>query len=493
MAISNANANGIPFIKNTKGIPKSIKDAMILWYDIAKQKATNESMVSNPILKDFSGNDNDATCYNFAWSGMSGIGGYVQSNFNIRANNTATRRVSVSDNIVTYQEIDGTVIGANGLVLFDIGTNWNKDVETKVKAGKYGLNVYATEPKGVNPKNILSLSPYETGSFTYAQSDYDDGKTVIMFGNTIEVPVGEANSFEFLPLYPNALVSDGVDDYAMVQNRYAVDFTYKNEYNSLWLINSNRATGTIEKSKITITSISNLSIQVYYQCTNSQIAFTIPKTKVKITGLTDGQTISYYDSANSFEDILIDSDGIYELPAFESNGNGMYYGFRCNKLQDTCDITIEQLPINKSLILTKEQGFTVLAKRKWISDINSKSQGFATKGTSAKWVDGAFYFECVEGNGSAPFNRVFDNSNGQRGINYISNFTENDITYLTSKEYNGSPLKNIGDAVDTDKLQLFKLTFDTTLNLSSIALYSFILFNRDLTSDEIDWVKYNLL
>ena len=42
-------------------------------------------------------------------------------------------------------------------------------------------------------------------------------------------------------------------------------------------------------------------------------------------------------------------------------------------------------------------------------------------------------------------------------------------------------------------LQLFKLTFDTTLNLSSIALYSFILFDRDLSTDEIDWVKTNIL
>ena len=309
--------------------------------------------------------------------------------------------------------------------------------------------------------------------------------TCYNFAWTEESGIGTTN-------YPNALVSDGVDDYAMVQNKYAVDFTYKNEYNSIWLINSNRATGTIEKSKITITSISNLSIQVYYQCTNSQTAFNVPKTKVKITGLTDGQTISYYDSANSFEDILIDSDGIYELPTFESNGNGTYYGFKCNKLQDTCNITIEQLPINKSLILTKEQGFTVLAKRKWISDINSKSQGLATKGTSAKWIDGAFYFEGVEANGTSPFNRVFDNSNGQRGVNYVSSFTENDITYLTSKEYNGSPLNNIGDGVDTDKLELFKLSFDTT-NLSSIALYSFILFDRDLASGEIDWVKTNIL
>lgn len=213
--VGNANANGIPFLKRY-GIPSAIKNSMVLWYDIARQGATNESMAENPILKDLSGNGHDATCYNFGWSGMSGIGGYVQSNFHIGSNNESIYSVSVSDNIVTYQKINGTVITADSLVLYSHGTNWNKDVKTKVKAGKYGLNVYVYESYN-NKTNILSLPPYKTGSFTYSQSDYDDGKDVIMFGNTIDVPVGETNSFEFLPLYPNALVFDGEDDYALVE------------------------------------------------------------------------------------------------------------------------------------------------------------------------------------------------------------------------------------------------------------------------------------
>ena len=75
MAI-NAIGNGIPFLKG-EGISSSIKKAMILWYDLKRQGATNESMKTNPILKDLSGNGHDAACYNFAWSGMSGIGGYT--------------------------------------------------------------------------------------------------------------------------------------------------------------------------------------------------------------------------------------------------------------------------------------------------------------------------------------------------------------------------------------------------------------------------------
>ena len=46
---------------------------MVLWYDLKKQGATNESMASNPTLRDLSGNGHDATCYNFAWTEESGI------------------------------------------------------------------------------------------------------------------------------------------------------------------------------------------------------------------------------------------------------------------------------------------------------------------------------------------------------------------------------------------------------------------------------------
>lgn len=64
----------IPSNNRRKIIPKAIRDAMVLWYDIKRQGATNETMSANPILKDHSGNGHDATCYNFAWNTMSGIG-----------------------------------------------------------------------------------------------------------------------------------------------------------------------------------------------------------------------------------------------------------------------------------------------------------------------------------------------------------------------------------------------------------------------------------
>ena len=54
-------------------IGQDIMQSMVLWYDLKKQGATNESMAENPVLRDLSGNGHDATCYNFSWTEESGI------------------------------------------------------------------------------------------------------------------------------------------------------------------------------------------------------------------------------------------------------------------------------------------------------------------------------------------------------------------------------------------------------------------------------------
>lgn len=142
-------------------------------------------------------------------------------------------------------------------------------------------------------------------------------------------------------------------------------------------------------------------------------------------------------------------------------------------------------------ILNKEDGFTVIARRKWIGDPYSKSQGFVSKGSKVGWADGAFYFEGADLEGVILFNRVFDIAG--KGVNIISNFTQEDITYLTSKKYNDSEIKYIGDGIDTDELVIFRLCTTENSNYSSIALYSLLLFNRDLTDEEIEWVKANII
>lgn len=206
MAI-NAIGNGIPFLKG-EGISSSIKKAMVLWYDLKRQGATNESMKTNPILKDLSGNGHDATCYNFAWSGMSGIGGYtnfredpVRGNFEILGTQKWLIKSLKTESGLSKEPIVCEAISFNG---------HGKTLTIKVD----GI------PEG-SPSNFLvvrnNLSEFvvelHNGDNTVTFSEDTEGYFIFKFEN-----VDLVNNFiiEVLPQYPNALVADGVDDYVRI-------------------------------------------------------------------------------------------------------------------------------------------------------------------------------------------------------------------------------------------------------------------------------------
>lgn len=64
---------GVNFSAKKKGIPPEILSALVCWYSPKRQKSTNESLMENPVLRDLSGNGNDLTMYNFAFTEDSGI------------------------------------------------------------------------------------------------------------------------------------------------------------------------------------------------------------------------------------------------------------------------------------------------------------------------------------------------------------------------------------------------------------------------------------
>ena len=231
----------------TDTIENDIMSSMVLWYDLKKQGATNESMAENPVLRDLSGNGHDATCYNFAWTEESGI-------------------------------------------------------------------------------------------------------------STTE--------------YPEALVSDGVDDY------------------------------------------------------------------IYVSGLP----------------ILTPDKGVSGLP-----------------------------------ILTPDKGYTVIAKRKWINEDLSDVTAFLSKASSNMGSDGAFMFEAKDNTSKRKLCKSF----WRDLILTEEGFHKSDITYQTSVKYNDKPM-NTGSGIDTDKLLFF--VFSNVANYNGrFVLYSTILFDRDLTTEEIEWVKTNLI
>jgi hypothetical protein len=152
---------------------------------------TNEQMAANPVWVDKTGNGHDLQMKNFAWKGMSGVGGYGDENYQTFYKFTLDDYVFIaSPPGVKHMNFTFRVTGlqpGNKLTLAFFGTTntvygiWDKD------------GIYTVDADIV-----------EAGKPTYFYNGY--GATRGEF--TIEI----------LPLYPGALVFDGVDDYGVCEN-----------------------------------------------------------------------------------------------------------------------------------------------------------------------------------------------------------------------------------------------------------------------------------
>lgn len=174
---------------------------------------TNEQMATNPVWADKTGNDHDLQMKNFAWGGMSGVGGY-EMNFNLWTNNvpsipdismsTTTTSVSVSVGNSTYN---------NNLIYIHMN-NWdiNKNHWLKVTSTYEDGDLVFKFYNDNNSKNI------ELPANGYVNIPaYPEFKGNYMYISTTSNKQGSF-TVEQLPLYPGALVFDGVDDYGTCNN-----------------------------------------------------------------------------------------------------------------------------------------------------------------------------------------------------------------------------------------------------------------------------------
>lgn len=166
---------------------------------------TNEILKANPYLQDHSGNNRPLKLNNFLFAAMSGVGGYDISSTNIlpdRANVTVTdnriihitKKLSTTDNMVNI-----------------VPANSNPTHKFKVT--------------GLSDGRQVSLVNRNGGFYTFDNGEhevtltYPEGTTSLY--NTIGVTgdIGDMDvTIEFIPRYPNALVTDGADDYGQVQS-----------------------------------------------------------------------------------------------------------------------------------------------------------------------------------------------------------------------------------------------------------------------------------
>lgn len=126
---------------------------------------------------------------------------------------------------------------------------------------------------------------------------------------------------------------------------------YVENYNR-WTKSAVRADITFTDHSFNVTSVKINQAQFYYQSSGGEQPFTVPSGTVIVKGLTDGQVLEYiYTDIEGRHVFTVKNDGIYTLPSFEFIAKGAYYGFQFNKVQESCNITIEQLPLYPGFIL----------------------------------------------------------------------------------------------------------------------------------------------
>lgn len=177
---------------------------------------TNEEMSKNPVWVDKTGNGHDLQMKNFAWGGMSGVGGYVQ-NFNYFKNNATVDKVRIDEQSSNSVKVTILATVINNAIYIPKGIyQFNKSYFIKISSegyneGDLSLSFYApststatTVKVPLNPNGITEIPAIKEDDFLAVYVNVG-GK------------VGSI-TIEQLPLYSGALVFDGVDDYGTCDN-----------------------------------------------------------------------------------------------------------------------------------------------------------------------------------------------------------------------------------------------------------------------------------
>jgi hypothetical protein len=176
---------------------------------------TNEQMKENPVWVDKTGNGHDLQMKNFAWSGMSGVGGYVQ-NFNDFRNNATVDKVRIDEQSSNSVKVTILATINNAIYIPKNIYQFNKSYFIKISSegyneGDMALSFYAPSTSTATTVTV-SLNP--NGITEIPAIKEDDFLAVYI---KVSGKVGSI-TIEQLPLYPGTLVFDGVDDCGTCDN-----------------------------------------------------------------------------------------------------------------------------------------------------------------------------------------------------------------------------------------------------------------------------------
>ena len=180
---------------------------------------TNEQMAANPVWVDKTGNGHDLQMKNFAWKGMSGVGGYV-GDFSKWVNNRDTTEIGITK--------------SNSKVIIDVkvsqGSGKNIVFISKSNLGisnNVTIKITSTYPEGVmkfaNSASNKYLKLPSNGIITLQDNpEYTSNE---MHLHLASADLGQI-TIEQLPLYPGFILGDGVDDFAVTEKELNFEDTY---------------------------------------------------------------------------------------------------------------------------------------------------------------------------------------------------------------------------------------------------------------------------
>ena len=278
---------------------------------------------------------------------------------------------------------------------------------------------------------------------------------------------------------------------------------YTENYDSnKWYKVTSRIDATWTYKSFNVKSIKDNNLaQLFYQSLSSDTGFRVLSCTIKVSGLTDGQGIEYISNGVQPAVIMrIENDGIYHLPSFDFGAKNAYYGFKFSKLQESCNITIEQLPIYPGAlifdgvddygvcenfpILTKEKGYTVVALRKWLAP-ETKTINEVLLGNFKNnpiWISanlGAFQFE-------VKYNVSKKVQTDSFGIGNNITLNNNHLfSYQISNSYNGSILR-LGSNVGGN---FFTVGCGGDQFYANAAIWELVFLDHDATEEELTKIK----
>lgn len=182
---------------------------------------TNEILKSNPYLQDFSGNNRPLKLNNFLFAAMSGVGGYTlnaksyHNRSNIMVGTFGDYSIEITAKVTDILGIVWTKNGVGDSNSVAVGETLTRPAFTITVEGmpddlKWGMY----ESGGTDKGN----GTFEIPAYTYTNNT-ETVKTKLVGLTFSQNTFDNVDiKFTFQPLYPNALVTDGVDDYGVVEN-----------------------------------------------------------------------------------------------------------------------------------------------------------------------------------------------------------------------------------------------------------------------------------